>query len=59
MLKVSKETLQEAVDRLRAIYLDSIANLIQFGKEGRDEGDGHRCNFCEKLAGGDSKHRCW
>lgn len=47
------------IDKLRAAGRDEEADEQQFGVEGKDEYDGHRCRVCGKLAGGDRKHRCW
>lgn len=65
-MKLSDETLQDAIDFLHqqgnpdhTSSFDQIANTLQFGVSGRDPSDGHRCIFCEKLCGGDSRHRCW
>jgi hypothetical protein len=46
------------IDQCRAEGRDEYADKLQFGEEG-DEYDGHRCRVCNKLAGGDRKHRCW
>jgi hypothetical protein len=47
------------IDALRAEGKDEEADKLQFGEEGKDEYDGHRCRVCGRLAGGDRRHRCW
>lgn len=54
-----KKFLGDVIDRLRERGNDEIADKLQFGEEGRDEFDGHRCRLCGKCAGGDASHRCW
>jgi len=65
-MKLTDETIQTVIDVLRATGSpsgqstnDDLADMLQFGIEGRDESDGHRCCFCEKLVGGDTSHKCW
>ena len=66
-MNISKQTLQDVIGVLRELgggssqlnQYNDLANLLQFGLEGRDELDGHRCSFCEQLVGGDQKHQCW
>jgi hypothetical protein len=36
-----------------------LAAAAQFGVEGTDPNDGHRCKICDELHGGDANHRCW
>ena len=43
------------IDNLRYSERHEEADEIQFG----GAGDGHRCNVCGQLAGGDRTHRCW
>lgn len=66
-LVVDVKTLQEVISALREIgggssyqsQENDLANILQFGLEGRDGGDGHRCIFCALLCGGDQSHKCW
>lgn len=44
---------------LRGLNLEDLADEVQFSIDGKDYYDGHRCRLCEKLVGGDSKHKCW
>jgi hypothetical protein len=55
-------TLKALIDLVRAhrsITMQVVADRIQFGQDGVNEFDGHRCRFCEQLVGGDRTHRCW
>lgn len=54
-----KKFLGDVIDRLRNNDEDDIADKLQFGEEGKDEFDGHRCRLCHNIAGGDASHRCW
>jgi hypothetical protein len=64
---VEKEILCAVIDVLLKRRTDAddlvtrqaLAAAIQFGVEGKDEHDGHRCRICDQLHGGDSNHRCW
>ena len=61
-----EELVTKVIDQLRYMsmlynwdYPDTLASEIQFGHEGVDEHDGHRCRICDKLVGGDVEHKCW
>ena len=47
------------IDLLRQRGDGALADMVQFGVEGFDRWDGHRCRICDQLAGGDASHRCW
>jgi len=58
MITIHIKTLTSVIDKLRQEKLDVLADMLQFGIEGYDIGDGHRCNICEQLSAGIA-HRCW
>lgn len=55
---IRKELAAKIVDTLRSLGYHAIADELQFGLEGLDDADGHRCQLCTKLCGGDRNHRC-
>ena len=65
-IEVPRDQLILAVEKLRYFavlynwdYPEELADTLQFGVDGEDEHDGHRCRMCDKPAGGDRTHRCW
>jgi len=66
-MRLTSKTEQLIIDDLRRLgggpkninHLNALADMLQYGRDGIDESDSHRCRFCEKLQGGDSSHRCW
>jgi hypothetical protein len=66
-VSVDKDTLCAVIDVLLMRRDDAddivtrqiLAAAVQFGIEGSDPNDGHRCNIFDQLHGGNSNHRCW
>lgn len=65
-VSVPRDQLILAVDNLRYFamlynydYPEQLADMLQFGLDGADDHDGHRCRMCDTLVGGDRTHRCW
>ncbi len=56
---VPMSVLGQSIEVLRLRGHDTLADDIQFGREGIDEGDGSRCQLCGTLQGGDRRHKCW
>lgn len=63
-IPIRKSLLRSAIAAIRAWAVDEediqeIADSLLFGEDGRDAGDGHRCQLCGSLCAGDRRHRCW
>jgi hypothetical protein len=52
------KTITEVIDELRNAKMNDLADTLQFGIDGRDDGDGHRCQICDELSVGQA-HKCW
>jgi hypothetical protein len=57
-VEIHIKTITDLIDELRDKKLDDLADKLQFGVDGRDHGDGNRCQICDQLSAGIA-HKCW
>ncbi len=55
---IREDLAAKIIEVLCALDKNDLADELQFGLEGLDDGDKHRCQLCTQLCGGDIKHRC-